>query len=438
MSDQNTLMDRRRFLKGIATVAGTAAVGALIEACAPAATSAPTTAPAANTIAPAATSAPAATAAPTAAPTVLKQTGNVKIGLILGYSSVYAALGESITNAMQLYFDSVGGSAGGRKIDLVKEDEENNPQVALRKLSKLLDQDKVDIFSGVISSAVALALRDPLHEAKIPSLVSNAGANDVTRKAKSPYIFRTSFSNWQVSAPMGPYAADKVSKKIVVVAADYAAGHEDANSFMETFKKAGGTVLGEVYPPFPNTDYSPYLPKIKDLKPEAIFAFFSGSDAVNFIKQFSDFGLAKDIKITCPGFLVEQDVLPAQGKAALGAISVLHWAYGLDNAENKKFIADFKAKYNKDADVFAVQGFDTARVIVEAMNAVQGDLSNKQKFLDAIKAVKFNSPRGAFVFDPATQNPIQTMYFREVREVDGKLQNVVIGKTDQPVADPGA
>jgi len=413
--------DRRQFLKGFAALAGAATIGALLEACAPAATTAPASAP-----------------APTAAPTVLKPSGSVKLGLILGYSSVYQVLGESITNAMQLYFDSVQNTAGGRKIEIVKEDEENNPQTSLRKLTKLIDQDKIDIFSGIISSAVALALRDPLHEAKLPSLVSNAGAVALTRARKSPYIFRTSFSNWQISAPMGPYAAQNVSKKIVIVAADYAAGHEDAEAFKDSFTKAGGAVLGEVYPPFPSTDYSAYLPKIKALNPEAIFAFFSGSDAVNFIKQFSEFGLAKDIKITCPGFLVEQDVLPAQGNAALGAISCLHWALTLDNPENKAFTDAYKAKYNKDADVFALQGFDTARVIVDALNKVQGDTTNKDAFLAAIRQVKFNSPRGPFSFDQATQNPVQYIYFRQVKDVGGKLQNVVLSKTDQPVVDPGA
>ncbi|HEX7593348.1 MAG TPA: ABC transporter substrate-binding protein [Anaerolineae bacterium] len=401
----NVQLTRRDFLKAMAVGAGALSMGPLLEACAAPATSAPP----------------------------------VKIGVLLSYSKVYAALGNSITQGMQLYFDSVNNIAGGRPITLIKEDEENDPQVSLTKTRKLIEQDKVDIFTGVISTTVVYALRDLLDSSKMISLISNAGGNDLTRKRKSPYIFRTSFSSWQVAYPLGPWVAQNVSKKVMVVAADYGFGHESADAFKDSFTKAGGTILGELYPPFPSTDFGAFLPKIAAAKPEAIYAFFSGSDATNFVKQFADFGLSKDIKITGSGFLVEQDVLPAQGAAANGAYSTLHWALTLDNPENKKFVDDYKAKFNATADVFALQGFDTARVIVEALNAVKGDTSNKDNLLQAIRAVKFNSPRGPFVFDQTTQNVNQYIYYRQVRDTGGgALANVVLGKTDQLVVDPGA
>lgn len=402
----NVQMTRRDFLKTMAVGAGALSVAPLLEACAAAAT-------------------------PTSAPPV-------KIGVLLPYSKVYAALGDSITKGMQFYFDSVNNVAGGRPITLIKEDEDNDPQVSLTKTRKFIDSDKIDIFTGVVSTAVVYALRDLLDSSKTISLISNAGGNDLTRKRKSPYIFRTSFTNWQAPYALGPWVAQNVSKKVFVVAADYGAGHEMADAFKDSFTKTGGTVLGEVYPPFPSTDFGAFLPKIAAAKPEAIFAFFSGSDAVNFIKQFADFGLNKDIKITGAGFLVEQDVLPAQGAAALGAYSALHWALTLDNAENKKFSADYKAKFNAEANVFAMQGFDTARVIVEALNAVKGETSNKDNLLQAIRAVKFNSPRGPFIFDQTTQNVNHYEYFRQVKDTGGgALANVVLGKTDQPIVDPG-
>lgn len=397
-------LSRRDFLKTVAVGAGALSLGPLLQACSP--------------------SAPASSSP-------------VKVGVLLPYSKVYAALGNSITNGMQMYLDGVNNVAGGRSIQLIKEDEENDPQVSLTKLGKFIDQDKVDIFTGVVSSAVALALRDRLDGAKLVSIICNAGANDVTGKRKSPYIFRSSFSQWQVTYPFGSWVAQNVSKKVLTIAADYAAGHEFQDAFKQSFVKAGGTILDELWPPFPSTDFGAFLPKIKAAKPEAIFSFFSGSDAANFIKQFADFGLNKDIKITGAGFLVEQDVLPAQGAAALGAYSALHWALTLDNAENKKFTADYKAKFNSEANVFAVQGYDTARVIVEALNAVKGDTSNKENFLNAIRAVKFNSPRGPFAFDSKTQNVVQYIYYRQVKDTGSGLANVVLGKTDQPVSDPG-
>ncbi len=401
----NVPMTRRDFVKTLALGAGALTVGPLLQACAPSTGS-------------------------SASP--------VKIGVLLPYSKVYAALGESITNGMQLYFDSVNNVAGGRQITLIKEDEENDPQVSLTKTRKFIDSDKVDIFTGVVSTAIVYALRDLLDSTKTISLISNAGGNDLTRKRKSPYIFRTSFTSWQVAYPLGAWVHKNVAKKVLLVAADYGFGRESAAAFKESFTQAGGTIVDELFPPFPSTDFGAFLPKIAAAKPEAIFAFFSGSDAVSFVKQFADYGLSKDVKITGSGFLVEQDVLPAQGAAANGAYSSLHWALTLDNAENKKFVSDYKTKFNKEADVFAVQGFDTARVIVEALNAVKGDTSNKDNLIQAISAVKFNSPRGPFVFDQATHNVNQFIYYRQVKDNGGALANVVLGKTDQAIVDPAA
>jgi branched-chain amino acid transport system substrate-binding protein len=397
-------MTRRDFIKTVAVGAGALSFGPLLQACAPSTGS--------NT--------------------------PVKIGVLLPYSKVYAALGDSITKGMQLYFDSVNNIAGGRPITLIKEDEENDPQVSLTKTRKFIESDKVDLFTGVVSTTVVYALRDLLDSTKTISLISNAGGNDLTRKRKSPYIFRTSFTSWQVAFPLGPYVYQNVAKKVMLVAADYGFGHESADAFKDSFTKAGGSILGELYPPFPSTDFGAFLPKIAAAKPEAIFAFFSGSDAVNFLKQFADYGLGKDIKVTGSGFLVEQDVLPAQGAAASGAYSTLHWALTLDNAENKKFVTDYKTKFNAEANVFALQGYDTARVIVEALNSLKGDTSNKDNMIQAIRAVKFNSPRGPFVFDQKTNNVNQFIYYRQVRDTGGSLANVVLGKTDAPIVDPDA
>ncbi len=398
----NVPMTRREFIKTAAVGAGALSFGPLLQACTPSAGS----------------------------------NSPVKIGVLLPYSKVYAALGDSITKGMELYLASVNNIAGGRPVTLIKEDEENDPQVSLTKTRKFIESDKIDLFTGVVSTTVVYALRDLLDSSKTISLISNAGGNDLTRKRKSPYIFRTSFTSWQVANPLGPYVYQNVAKKVMLVAADYGFGHESADAFRESFTKAGGTVVGELYPPFPSTDFGAFLPKIAAAKPEAIFAFFSGSDAVNFLKQFADYGLAKDIKVTGSGFLVEQDVLPAQGAAANSAFSTLHWALTLDNPENKKFVADYKTKYNAEANVFALQGYDTARVIVDALNTIKGDLSNKDNVIQAIRAVKFSSPRGQFVFDQKTNNVNHYIYYRQVRDTGGSLANVVLGKTDNPIVDP--
>jgi branched-chain amino acid transport system substrate-binding protein len=210
------------------------------------------------------------------------------------------------------------------------------------------------------------------------------------------------------------------------------------NAFKETFVPAGGKVVAEDYPKLGETDYAPYLTKIRSSGAKAVFAFFSGTDAVNFVKQFDQFGLKGSVKLTGAGFLTEPDVLPAQGNSALGVITGHFYTPVLDNPVNKKFVAEFKQKFNnKTPDGFACQGYDTAEVIVRALKAVNGNTQDKDKLVDVIAKSEFDSPRGRFRFDPKTHNVIQPfIYVREVKEVAGGLNNVPIDKIAD-VRDPG-
>jgi branched-chain amino acid transport system substrate-binding protein len=407
-------LGRRQFLRAAGAVAGSA----WLAGCAPTQPTTPAKPAAAPTTAPAAS-------APQPPPAASGGGPPLKIGLVLPFSGVYAVLGESIVNGMQLYFDSVNNTAGGRRIELIKEDE-GTPDEALRKTRKLVEQDQVDIYSGLVSTASAYAVRDYVHENRVIFICSNAGGNDLTRGRKSPYIFRTSFFNAQPSIPMGEYLVRRGLRRVFICAADYAAGRESMAGFREGFLAAGGEVVGEAWPPFPNNDYAPFLTQIAQARPDASYSFFAGSDAVNFVKQFAEFGLNRDIKLTGSGFMIEEDTLPAQGTAALGAITGLHWALTLDNPENRQFVQAYRQRYNRDPDVYAVQGYDTARVIVEAVNKTQGNTTDKNRLIEAIASVKFNSPRGPFEFDPDSHEAVQNIYAREVREVQGKLTNVVV------------
>ncbi len=364
-------------------------------------------------------------------------TGQVKLGVLLPYSKVYQQLGDDITSGMVLYFESVKFKAGGRPITMIREDEEIDPQVALRKGRKLIENDNVDIIAGLVASPSAVAIRDVVHNSKTLFLIANAGANVMTRARRSPYIFRVSFSNWQTAYPMGKWFFDNVARSCLVGAADYAAGHEDIDAFKASYLAAGGKVVAEVYPPLNNTDYGPYVTQMQKAKPEAIFVFFAGSDAARFVIQAAAFGLFKDARLAGPGFLVEEDVLPAQGRNALGAYSSLHWALTLQTPENLAFTRAYRARWQRDATVYAMQGYDTARVIVEALNATGGDTTNKSKLVEAVANVRFTSPRGPISFDPETHNVIQTVYVRQVREVGNAIHNVVFG-TLGVFKDPGA
>jgi branched-chain amino acid transport system substrate-binding protein len=362
----------------------------------------------------------------------------IKVGLVLPYTGVYAVLGESITQGMELVFARENWTVAGRKIEMIKEDDEMKPPVGIRKTEKLIDSDKVDILTGPVHSGILMGMRDKVHNSKTILIVSNAGADAISRGRCSRWIFRASFSNWQPCQPMGGWVAKHVSKEVFQIAPNYQAGKDMMGAFRETFVPAGGKVVAEDYPKLGETDYAPYLTKIKQSGAKAVFAFFSGSDAVNFVKQYDQFGLKQSIKLTGAGFLTEPDVLPAQGRSALGIITGHFYTPLLDNPVNQRFVKDFRERFSgKTPDGFACQGYDTAEVIVRALKAVNGNTQDKDKLVDTIAGTEFDSPRGRFRFDPKTHNVIQPfIYIREVREVSGGLDNVPIDKVAD-VRDPG-
>ncbi len=382
------------------------------------------------------------TAAALAMPSILSACGGgasgpVKIGVLLPYSDIYAVLGDSITTAMEMYFEEVGNKAGGREIQLIKEDTKITPDVAQQKARKLVEQDEVDLVAGVVSSGVLMGIRDYFHDNQKLLICANAGANAISRGAKTPYIWRTSFSNWQPNWPLGTWAYENVAQKAYISAPDYGAGHNMADAFTNSFQAAGGEILGTQFTPFPNMgDPAPFIAEIQSADPPMVYTFYSGGAAVNFVQAYGEFGLSGNIPLVAAGFTVEEDVLPAQGEAALGAYSGLHWALLLDNPENKAFTAAYKEKTGMDANVFAVQGYDTARVIVEMLNTTKGATDDTDKMIEALSGVSFDSPRGAFRLDANSQNPVQHIYVREVQEVDGALHNVVIEDLGE-VTDPG-
>lgn len=359
----------------------------------------------------------------------------LRIGVVLPYSGVYAQLGADITNGMLLYFEEVKNKSD-RPIQLIREDETGDPAVALRKVTKLVEQDRVDLLTGLVSTASAYAVRDYVHSTRNILIVSNAGGNALTRERKSPYIFRTSFTSWQVSFPLGRWVAERVGKRVAIVAADYAFGRESAAAFKESFLAAGGQIVDEIYTPLGSTDFSAAITRLVRARPQAVYAFLAGSDAVIFLKQYAQFGLKGAVPLTTTGFTTEEDVIQAVGKDAEGAYSSLHWAVRLAIPENQKFVQAYRRRFNRVPSVYAMQGYDTARVIVEAVSVLKGDVSNKDRLIEALEGVRFRGPRGLFEFDPKTHQVIQNIYVRQVREIGGELANAVVADLGR-VRDPG-
>jgi len=365
------------------------------------------------------------------APFVLAQPSKVKVGILLPYTGTYASLGHNITDAMIMAIEEAGGMLGGRPVEYVKVDSEADPAKAANNTNKLIAGEKVDFLTGPVHSGVAMAMVKIAREEGTITIVSNAGAAAVTRQMCAPNVFRTSFSNWQTCFPMGPEMMKRGRKKAVSITWNYAAGHEMIGAFKEGYVPAGGQVMKEILIPFPNIEFQAHLTEIASLKPDAVFAFFAGGGAVKFVKDYDAAGLKKTIPLHGSGFLTD-GTLHAQGAAAEGVLTTLHYAESLDTPTNKRFKEAFKKRTGRTADVYAVQGYDTGQLLVHAMKSVKGDVRAKKEIMAAMRGAKLDSPRGTMSFSKA-QNPIQDIYLREVRKGD----NVVIGVAHKALADPG-
>ncbi|MGE4239825.1 ABC transporter substrate-binding protein [Ramlibacter sp.] len=360
------------------------------------------------------------------APALLAQSkAPLKIGVLNSFSKVFAALAAHNLNGMNLYFDGIGNTIAGRKIELIREDDEINPQVGLTKMKKLVESDRVDLVTGVQASNVALALIDYVRQSKTFFLCSGAGVGALSY-VNVPTFFRCSFNGWQAHSALGTWMFQNVARECITLASDFAGGRDTVLEFKLGFQRAGGRIIKEIYPPLGTNDFSAYLADVRSAKPPATFSFFAGSDATRYVKQYAEYGLKGAMKSVASGFLVESDVLPAQGRDALGIVSALHYTDTLDNPENRKFVTDYRAKYKEYPSVYSEYGYVAARCIHHSLMAIDGNTQDKDRMRAAMLAMRFNAPRGPFRFNPATQNPIHNIYVREVAEVQGRIANKVI------------
>jgi branched-chain amino acid transport system substrate-binding protein len=357
------------------------------------------------------------------------QQAKVRIGMLLPYSGTYAGLGDAITNAMELKFAELGGMVGGREIEIVKVDSEASPPKAAELTTKLINQEKVDFLVGPVHSGVAMAMAKIAREEGTMTIDPNAGADQITGALCAPNIFRTSFSNWQPGYPMGKVLLEEGKKNVVSCFWNYGAGQQSAQGFKDGFVPNGGNIVKEIGVPFPEVEFQAVLAEIASLKPDAVYTFFAGGGAVKFVKDWHAAGL-KDIELVGAGFLTE-GVTKAQGEAAEGIRTTLHYADSLDNAANKAFRAAYIAKFGKEADVYAVQGYDAAELIRVGMDAVKGDTGAKAEMIKAMESATWDSPRGPFKLS-AAHNPVQNIYLRQVKNGD----NVVLKIAEKALSDP--
>lgn len=360
----------------------------------------------------------------------------LKIGFILSDSGTFAPLSENIKNGFKLYLEQNDNKLGGREVELIFEDDEANPQVALRKYKNLVGSEKVNFLVGPISSSVVYALRDEVEKDKTILIDANAAGNDLAWDQRSDYVIRTSFSNWQNGSSAGPYIANNIGKTAVVIAPDYPAGQEVASAFKESFEAAGGKVVKEIYPELGTNDFATYLTDASQINPDVVYAFFTGSDGIRFVQQYSDFGLKGKIPLTGPMEFGDLLILEPAGDSAEGIVSGIIYSPWIDNESNKQFVEAYQQMYDKLPNTFSVQGYDSALIIDQAIK--EAGSVDTEELVKVLKGISFDSPRGPITIDPKTNNPIQNFYIVEnvkkdnqvVPEVIETIENVTMPETN--------
>ena len=359
------------------------------------------------------------------------QAPKLKVGFMLPATGTYAALGAAIENGFRLHVDENGGRLGGREIEYVSVDDESDPSKATDNINKLIKRDNVDVVVGSVHSGVAMAMAKVARDTGTTLIIPNAGADAVTGAMCAKNIFRSSFSNWQPGYAMGEVLARKGLKRVVTITWKYAAGDESTSGFKQAFEQGGGKVVEQLTVPFPSVEFQALLTQIASIKPDAVYTFFAGGGAVKFVKDYAAAGLKDSILLVGAGFLTD-GTLQAQGDAASGIQTALHYADGLGTPRDDRFRLAYARAYKSQPDVYAVQGFDAAQILAVGLAATQGDIGSKDAFAAAVEQATIDSPRGPFKLSKA-HNPVQDFY---LRQVDGK-ENKVIGIASKALADPG-
>jgi len=352
--------------------------------------------------------------------------GPIKIGYISPLSGMMAANGKDMLAGIQLYLEEIGYQAAGRKIELIVEDDEANPATGLTKTRKLVEKDGVHLMTGGLMASTAYALAPYIDSKEIPMTYPIMSADDLTQRKIPKWIVRTGWSSSQPHQPFGEYAYNVLKfKKIAVVAYDFAFGWECVGGFHKAFEDTGGRIIQKIWVPLTAQDMSPYLSQIsKDA--DAVFAVFSGRQAMQFIKQYQEFGMKGKVPLIGGGTTTDEHALPSMGEEAIGVITPLHYSEALNNAANKKFVKRYREKAKKAASYYSEGTYTGARWIVEAIKAINGDVENRGKLMEALKKVELKDlPRGPMKLD-SYGNPVQNIYVRKVEKVGGELQNTVI------------
>ena len=367
-----------------------------------------------------------------ASPVLSAEKEPIKVGFLLPYTGTMTLQAKTINDGAELYFDEIGRKAGGRPIQVIKEDTELNPTTGLNKLRRLVEQRKVDFFIGPVSSAVALAIHDYVKKQPVIQINPIAFTRELTSPEKwGKNIFRVCDTTDVNCVPMGKWMYKNTPyRNIVITGSDFAAGHHSLEAFKAGFEASGGKVVKEIYPKLGTMDFAPFLAMIKDTKgADAIFAFYAGTDAVRFVQQYREYGLDKKLPLYGHAGLTDEPYLPSIGDAAIGLLTSGHYASTIDTPKNHAFVKAYRAKYGEIPCRYSEVGYVSANLIGAAAESLKGDLGNIDRVSEAIRKVGngMESPSGSVEFDRYNQR-IVNMYVLKVEKRDGKLMNVIYDK----------
>jgi len=344
----------------------------------------------------------------------------VKVGLLSTLSGPGAGLGVDIRDGFQLAVKLSGGKFSGKAVDVIVADDQASPDVGRQTADRLVKRDKVDFMTGIVFSNVMLAVGAPTFQSKTFYISANAGPSQYAGEQCNPYFFSASYQNDNMHEAVGKVVTDKGFKKVALIAPNYPAGKDAIAGFKRFFK---GEVASETYTALNQLDYGTELSKLRATKPDAVYIFLPGGMGINFIKQFVGAGLSKDITLFGPGFSGDEDVIKAVGDPMLGMFNTSQWGHDMDNAANKKFVAEFEKAYGRLPTLYAAQGYDAARLIEAAVRDSKGKLDDKAAVRKALEAAKFDSVRGAFKFN-SNHFPIQDYYLRVItKDAKGRVTN---------------
>jgi branched-chain amino acid transport system substrate-binding protein len=349
----------------------------------------------------------------------------IKVGVIAPFSGPFADYGKNMENGMRTYLAMHGDTHAGKKIEILLRDTTGpSPEVAKRLAQELLARDKVDFLAGFGLTPNAMAVAPIVSQARKPMIVMNAATSAIT--TKSPYIARFSMTLPQVTVPLAEWAFENEIKRVYSLVADYAPGIDAEEAFKKAFSAKGGKVVDAVRVPLKNPEFAPYLQRIKDSKPEAVFIFLpAGEQGIAFMKAFNERRLAEaGIQLIATGDLTDDHVLHAMGEPTLGVITTHHYSAAHDSPENKAFVGAYeKVSGGKRPNFMAVAGYDGMAAIARVVKKLEGKIDG-DKAMQVLKGMKLASPRGPITIDPKTRDIVQTVYVRRVKKLGNQLYNV--------------